>query len=74
MEFNELGQPVIQLSQADYENCLKVIELQLEAGEKLNFKNSKYDMNPEQAYAVSFCGALGEQAVANYFGIAELWL
>ena len=74
MEFNELGQPVIQLSQADYENCLKVIELQLEAGEKLNFKNSKYDMNPEQAYAVSFCGALGEQAVANYFGFDYSYL
>ena len=66
-ELNNLGQPVIQLTQDDYENCLKIVDLTLKVGEQLNFKNSKYDMNPEQAYAVSFCGALGEQAVANYF-------
>ena len=67
MEFNNLGQPVIQLTQDDYENCLEIVALTLKVAEELNFKNSKYDMNPEQAYAVNLCGALGEQAVANYF-------
>jgi hypothetical protein len=66
-ELNELGQPVIQLTQDDYNNCLKIVDLMLEASERLNFKNSKYNMNPKQAYAVSFCGVLGEQAVAKYF-------
>ena len=64
---NDLEQPVIQLTQADYDNCVEIVNLQIEAGKELNFRNSKYDMNPQETYEVSFCGALGEQTVANYF-------
>jgi len=66
-KLNDLGQPVIQLTQDDYINCIGITALTLKVSEQLNFKNSKYDMNPEQTYAVNLCGALGEQAVANYF-------
>lgn len=67
IEFNKLGQPVIQLTQADYDNCVEIVDKQILDGKQRNFKNSKYDMNPQETYEVSFCGALGEQAVAKYF-------
>jgi hypothetical protein len=54
--YNELGQPVIQLTQDDYINCIGITALTLKVSEQLNFKNSKYDMNPEQTYAVNLCG------------------
>ena len=66
-EFNAAGQPVIQLSQADYENCLKITDLIIIEGKELEFQNTKYKMHPDMSYAITFCGVLGEQAVANYF-------
>ena len=67
IKLNKLGQPVIQLTQADYDNCVEIVDLQIQDGKQRNFRNSKYDMNPQETYDVSFCGALGEQTVANYF-------
>ena len=66
-KLNELGQPVIQLTQADYDNCVEIVDLQIQDGKQRNFRNSKYDMNPQETYDVSFCGALGEQTIAKYF-------
>lgn len=67
IKLNKLGQPVIQLTQADYDNCVEIVDKQILDGKQRNFRNSKYDMNPQETYDVSFCGALGEQTVANYF-------
>ena len=67
IKVNKLGQPVIQLTQADYDNCVEIVDKQILDGKQRNFRNSKYDMNPQETYEVSFCGALGEQTVANYF-------
>ena len=72
-EFNAAGQPVIQLSQADYENCLKITDLIIIEGKELEFQNTKYKMHPDMSYAITFCGVLGEQAVANYFGCPNVY-
>ena len=72
MEFNNLGQPVIQLTQDDYKNCFIIMGLiQLE----LQNRNAKttYDANPLLAEARSLCGLLGEQAVANYFDYPNVY-
>lgn len=74
MEFNNLWQPVIDLSQDDYENCLEIVAKALTVSQELNFENSKYGMNPEEAHQPILCGALGEQAVANYFGYPYSYL
>jgi len=65
--FNNLDQPVIQLTQADYDNCVEIVEKINAEGRQVNLRNSKFEMTREEAYEVNFCGALGEQAVANYF-------
>ena len=64
---NDLEQPVIQLTQADYDNCVEIVEMIYKVGEQVNFRNSKYEMTPKESFEVNFCGALGEQAVAHYF-------
>ena len=74
MQFNELGQPVIQLTQDDYENCLQITAKALQVSKDLNFKNSKYGMNPDKAHVPILCGVLGEQAIANYFGFTYSYL
>ncbi len=66
ISYNNLGQPVIQLEQADYDNCVEVTEKILEYARRNGHKNS-YGMNPAQNWAYDFCGALGEQAIAHYF-------
>jgi hypothetical protein len=63
---NNLEQPVVQLEQADYDNCVEVTEKILEYARRNGHKNS-YGMNPAQNWAYDFCGALGEQAIAHYF-------
>ena len=72
MEFNNFGQPVIQLTQDDYKNCFVIMGLiQLE----LQNRNAKttYDANPLLGEARTFCGLLGEQAVANYFDYPNIY-
>ena len=72
MEFNNLGQPVIQLTQDDYKNCFIIMGLiQLD----IKNRNAKitYTAEPLLAEARSLCGLLGEQAVANYFDYPNVY-
>lgn len=63
--YNNLDQPVIQLTQDDYDNCVEITEKILEYAKRNGHQNS-YGMNRAQNWAYDFCGALGEQAVAHY--------
>ena len=67
MVFNELGQPVIQLTEDDYKNCFIVLELKRLEVIKRQSKTT-YDASSLMRNVIEFCGALGEQAVSNYFG------
>lgn len=65
--YNAEGQPVIQLTQADYENCVKIIELKEEAAQKRKAAH-RFEASELLSVAINLCGALGEQAISNYFG------
>lgn len=70
--YNDKGQPVIQLTQDDYKNCLVIMGLVQQ-----DIKNRKakmtYTAEPLLAEARHFCGLLGEQAVANYFDYPNIY-
>ena len=71
-KLNDLGQPVIQLTQDNYKNCLIISGLiQLEVENRK--AKTTYDANPLLSEAIKFCGLLGEQAVANYFDYVNVY-
>ena len=72
METNELGQPVIQLTEDDYKNCYVIMGL-IQLDVKTRNAKITYTAEPLLAEARSLCGLLGEQAVANYFGCPNVY-
>ena len=67
IDYNDLGQPVIQLTQNDYDNCVNVSELMQATSKQLNHKDGKWGITAQESWEAQFCGALGEQTIANYF-------
>ena len=66
-EFNDLGQPVIQLTQDDYEHAKKIVKEIDELSKKLKHNPNKYDLPDNLLYASTLQGVLGEITVAKYF-------
>ena len=74
MEFNELGQPVIQLTQNHLDRAFEIVKAMAETSKQLKHKSGKYDLPNEMVYAESVKGVLGELAVAEYFNYDLFYL
>jgi hypothetical protein len=74
MQFNKLGQPVIQLTQNHLNRAAEIVEAMAETSKELKHKSGKYDLPNEMVYAESIKGVLGELAVAEYFNYDLFYL
>ena len=74
MEFNELGQPVIQLTQNHLNRAFEIVEAMAKTSKQLKHKSGKYDLPNKMVYAESVKGVLGELAVAEYFNYDLFYL
>ena len=74
MEFNELGQPVIKLTQNHLDRAFEIVKAMTETSKQLKHKSGKYDLPNEMVYAESVKGVLGELAVAEYFNYDLFYL
>ena len=74
MQTNELGQPVIQLTQNNLDRAFKIVNAMAETSKQLKHKSGKYDLPNKMVYAESVKGVLGELAVAEYFNYDLFYL
>lgn len=65
--YNNLGQPVITLTQTHQNKAAEIVKAMNETSQRLKHKDGKYDLPNEMVYAESIKGVLGEIAVAQYF-------